>query len=527
MGYYGFIRDSSLPASETHLTLVRRPNGSSLLRFALPMAAGALLALSACRSSIEKADAYEAQYDRRMSVQAYPVALTSIRRAIAEDDTTARRYIKLAEVQMALGRPAAAAGAFQAALDLQPDNIEALENLSILMVRSGQFDGAKRYIEPLLSLSANDPAGLLASGAIAIAERRFADAAKLSDGIIAALPDRADGYVLKARALDALGRSHEATAMLERRALAADDPKDILIQLMQLYRKRGDIQGIRLTAIRLMPLFPEDPRYAIESARAYDALGKDDQVHRIIDDLLQRFAAYPDVLLAIGSFWRDTQPLSVARTEITKVAAGSPPRVRTALADQLIDLGAAQEALSLLASLAPAKITPNNIDSQTHFARALLVTGQIAKAQAKTNAVLAYDAGNPEALLIRARLKLLARDYRGAFTDAQLVTYDDSRNEEAALLVAEIYTRQGNQVLAAGAFGNARQKFPDSVNVLRAEVNWLLGQKRTNEAAQRAVAFHNAHPKSGEATKFYVEICRKTRAPACGFGPPSVVGMLS
>ena len=108
-------------------------------RIAATVALGMLLLLGACRSSSEKADAYEAQYDRMMTIQAYPAALSSIQTAISYDDSTARRYIKLAELQLLTGHPAAAADAFQAALDLEPDNIEALENLSILAVRGGQF----------------------------------------------------------------------------------------------------------------------------------------------------------------------------------------------------------------------------------------------------------------------------------------------------------------------------------------------------------------------------------------------------
>jgi len=484
------------------------------------------LVMGGCHSGMEKADAWEGQYDRAMSNQAYPYALLAIKKSLSYDDTTARRYIKMAELQLQMGQPAGAAASFQAALDLEPDNIEALENLSILAVRGGQFDAAQRYIDPLLSLNPNDPAGLLASGAIALGQRHFSEASRLSDRIIQALPDRADGYVLKARALDGLGKTREAIDLLEKRATLAEDPRDYLFQIMTFYRHVGDMQGIRATAIKMMPLYPNDPRYAIEAARAYAATGKQDKVHEIVDDLLNRFHNNPDVLIAIGDFWRDTQPIAVARTEVLKVATGAPPRVRSALADQLIDMGDPQNALKLLASLAPDEVTGRNVDAQTHYARALLATGQIAQAQAKVDAVLQFDENNPEALLVRSRIKLQAKDYRGAFTDAQLVANDDDSNEEAALLVAQIYAAQGNQVLAAGAFGTARQKFPDSSDALKAEVDWLLSQKRTEEAAQRAVSFYRGHPRSGPAKTIANAVCSKTRAMACGLAAPSVVKML-
>lgn len=495
-------------------------------RIMLAPALALALGLTSCHSSMEKADAWEGQYDRMMANQAYGAALMAIRKSISYDDTTARRYIKLAELQMQSGMPAGAATSFQAALDLEPDNIEALENLSILAVRGGQFDAAQRYIDPLLALNPDDPAGLLASGAIALSRHQFKQASALSDRIIAALPDRADGYILKARALDGMGQTREAIAMLEKRATVAEDPKDILVQIMTFYRRIGDMQGIRATAIRMMPLFPDDPRYAIEAARAYDAKDEQDKVKEIVDDLLQRFHNNADVLLAIGNFWRDTQPIEVARSQIMRIAEGAPPRVRSALADQLIDMGDPQDALKLLASLAPAEISSHNIDAQTHYARALLATGQAAQARAKVGAVLAFDQDNPEALLIRSRLKLLTRDYRGAFTDAQLVANDDDNNEEAALLVAQIYAAQGNRVLAAGAFGTARQKFPDSVAALQAEVDWLLDQKRTEEAAQRAVSFYRVHQRSGPAKTIMTSVCKKTHAMACGAGKPIVAKML-
>jgi len=499
----------------------------NLRRATLIAASGFALMLGACTSNQEKADGYEAQFDKLIAVQAYPAALVSIQKAISYDDTTARRYMKMAELQMMMGRPAAAANSFQSALDLEPGNVEALQNLAILTVRGGQFDVAQRHIDTLFALSPNDPAGLLASGAIALNQHRFADALGFADRTITAMPDRGDGYVLKARALDGLGRNREAVDLLEKRAAAAPDAKDVLLQLMSFYRRDGNLRGIRATAIRLMPLLPNDPRYALESARAYWAEGKQDKVREITDDLLQRYQNNADVLVAIGNFWRETLPAAEARARVSRLAEDSRPRIRSVLADQLIDMGDPKDALRLLASLAPPQITSANIDSQTHYARALLAAGQTAQAQAKVNAVLAFDHSNPTGLLLSARLKLLAKDYRGAFTDAQLVANDDDSNEEAALLVAQIYAAQGNQLLAAGAFGNAGQRFPDSTDILKAETDWLMSQNRGAEAAERATSFFLTHRRNGPAAKIYHDVCSRTRAPACGKQTLSVAGMLA
>jgi hypothetical protein len=141
--------------------------------------------------------------------------------------------------------------------------------------------------------------------------------------------------------------------------------------------------------------------------------------------------------------------------------------------------------------------------------------------------VLAFDHANPEALLVRARLNLLAKDYHGAITDAQLVARDDPTNEEAALLIPQIYAAQGNQLLAGSAFGTARQQFPNSSNALKAETDWLISQNRGQEAAQRAASFFGTHQRSGPAMQILHDVCKRTRASACGPQAPSVSRMLA
>ncbi len=484
---------------------------------------GLALAVSACASgSIERADAYEAQFDRLMALRAYPAALASINKAIAHDDTNPRRYTKRAELQLSIGRPSDAVGSFQQALDLQPDNIEALQNLAILAARSGKEDIARRYIDPLMALSPNDPAALLASGTLALAQNHPADTLKFSDRFIALLPNNAEGYAMKARALDGLGRTAEAIGLLEKRAATVSDSRGLLLPLMSLYRRDGNLEGIRNTAIRLMPLYPDDPRYALESARAYAARGRPDRARAITGDLVRRYAGNADVLIAVADLWREVGSAEQGRAELLDIAARSSPRIRAVLADKLTDMGDPQAAAQMLAPLAPADVTSDNVDAQARYARALFAAGRSGPARAKVDAVLAFDRSNAVALLISARLKFQARDYRGAVTDAQLVSSDDDQNAEAALLIPRIYAAQGNQILAAGAFGSARRNFPDSAVISRAEIDWLLAQGRNEEAAQRAAAFFHTHPRSGPASQTYRYVCVHTRAETCRFDAASM-----
>ncbi len=94
-----------------------------------------------------------------------------------------------------------------------------------------------------------------------------------------------------------------------------------------------------------------------------------------------------------------------------------------------------------------------------------------------------------------------------AATDAGVVVSDDSSNEEAALLLATIYARQGNDVLAAKAFGEARGSFPNSTGLLDAQTKWLLSRKRIKEATDTAAVFAHTHSRQFDGWRIYRDVC--------------------
>ena len=431
----------------------------------------AFLLLAGCQSATQKANGYEALYDSAIPKKAYPTALKAISAATQLDENEPRRWIKLGYVLNLLGRSVAAAAAYQHALDLAPDNIDALENLSILAVRAGDYSGAKRYVEPLLLLAPNDLAGLFASGAIAAHEKHYADAEKIAAGMTAASPERLEGAALRVITLRAQNRNKEAIETLEAALVNNPDNSDFLLQLLQIYRSSGDLAGVRRMAIRLAPLFPNDPRYAMEAVRAYHADGREVEARAVLDKLIARYRFNPSMMTAIAHYWRDSAAPEIARREVLRLGSAGNPAVKAVIGNALLEMGGAAEAIRLLAPLAPDAITAVNVDTQIAYARALYAAGRKDDAARKVTAILSFDATNVPASLLRARLKFDRGDLASALNDAQLAATGDQTSEEAALLVAQIYLAMGNPALAEKAFGSARGDFPDSFAVVQAWSN--------------------------------------------------------
>lgn len=492
----------------------RRPRSFTDAAARLAVLAVALL-LAACQPPARKADQYEALYDRLIPRKAYPAALKAIEKAVAFDDNEPRRWLKLGFVQIVLNRPVAAATSYQRALDLAPDSIDALENLSVLAVRLERFEDAKRFVEPLTLLAPNDVNGMFASGMIAINEKRYADAEAIAASMIQQGPDRPEGTELRLRIRLAQGRLDEAVAVLEKRV--GDDPSDLnsLTQLLSVYQRRGDVAGVRATALRLYRLKPGDPRYAMESVRALHASHRDDAARRILDRLAARYANNVGLMSAIGTFWRDTAPPAAARDAIVRLAARAGPRPKAALANMLIDMNAAPAAAAILGPTGSQPISADNVDGQVAYARALLASGRKRQAEARIADILGFDSTNVMALLVRARLALDRRDFASALTDAQLAAAEDQGNEEAALLTARIYAASGNAALTAKAFGDARSDFPDSQAVVEQWSGWLSAQRRPAQAMQIAADFARRHPASTAAWALYARTCAASGDEQC------------
>jgi Tfp pilus assembly protein PilF len=450
-----------------------------------------------------------------MGVKAFPAALSPIERAVEYQPDEPRLQLKLARVQAALNHPAQAAAAYQRALDLAPDNVEALANLAVLAVRGGEFETAKRYVQPLLVLSPTDLNGLLVSGAIAVEEKRFGEARRIAQQIATLAPDRSEGAILLARTEDAAGRPREALRILTGQAARDPDNPDLLAQLLQLQRRIGDRAGLQNTAIKLAKAFPDDPVLVIESARAFHARGQEDRVRATLAALHARLPRAAGVSRAIARFWQENYPNAIARREVAALASGASPAARAAVAGVLVELGAAPAALSLVRAEAAGEVAADTIEAHLVTARALAATGQDAAARARTDDIIDFDETNTAALKLRAELRLKQGDGAGALEDAQLAVTTDGEDVDAQLLVGRAFAALNRPTLANGAFGGALRHFPQNDAVVRAYAQWLIAQKRPEEAVRIADNYRRNADRRVTAAATFEAICAAAGPSAC------------
>jgi tetratricopeptide (TPR) repeat protein len=488
-------------------------HGFAIRGMALALALSLAGFTTGCGRNANKAVAAEAQADGLIAAGDNVRAAEMMDRAVGYDGNDAGRWVKLGRLRRDLHQPQQAVDAFQQAFDLDPGNIEAMQNLAVLYISARNFELAKRIVDPLLSLSPDDIAGVLATGAVAYYEERYKDADKVADRLIQLSPTGKEGYVLKAHVLEKTGRSTQAAILLEQRLAITPNDGDMAEQLLALYRSIGNLDGVRSISIRLATLRPDDPRYQLESLRAYNAKGDVANRERVTTAILGRYRNNPSVLGAVADFWMAALPKDEAIHRIVQLATGSNDGTKAALTGRLVRLGATSEASALLAPFAAQPVDGKNVDIHAMLAALLMSQGKLEAARQQAAVTLAFDGGNDVALLVRARTHLALKEYDKALTDAQTIVSNDS-NEAAALLIAEIYAKQGNDALAASAYADAQSGSPRSINVAKARTAWLVSRNRADEAAQVAGLFAR-QVKNDEGWSLYAQMCHAAKDPIC------------
>lgn len=472
------------------------------------------LALPGCTRGPAKASQLEAQADILAAAGNNVGAAQLLMKAMRYDSNDPGRWVKLGRARRDIGQPGLAVEAFQQAFDLDPTNVEAMQNLAVLYVAGHRYDAAKRIVDPLLTLNPEDPAGLLASGAIAYYEERYDEAIRIADHLSALTPNSREGPLLKAHVLEKTGKAAEGARLLEDELKRLPDDPQLATQLLELYQSIGSVEGVRRTALILARVKPDDPRYQLESLRAYQAQGDTESRERVSAALVQRYPNNPQVLGALADFWAKALPRDDAARRIEAAANVAGTVTKATLVGRLTALGAFAAAERVLGPVASQPVTTATIDLHAQYAALLLAEGKVDAARQAAQTALDFDSANEVALLTRARAAMAQRQYDKALADAQLIVSNDPGADAASLLIAQAYAAKGDDALAAAAFGDAQSRSPNNVALARARANWLISKGRAAEAAQIAGLFARTTNRD-EAWALYADTCRAAKDPLC------------
>ena len=158
------------------------------------------------------------------------------------------------------GRLAEAERAYEAVLDAEPTNVDALNLLGVIKGQKGDLAAAERLIGAALRRAPNAPLVILNYGNVLNFMGRYAEAVAHFDQVLAAMPTNAQAWNNRGHALRALGRLEEALESFERLLRLAPDLADAWFAhgnvLFALRRLPQALESYS-RAVTLRPRFPE------------------------------------------------------------------------------------------------------------------------------------------------------------------------------------------------------------------------------------------------------------------------------
>lgn len=446
-----------------------------------------VMALSACNSNDVTAADAAAQAQLELQQGRLADSSRSIHKAISIHDDVSEYWITLGKINAETQDYAGAFTAYENGIGLDRGNVDTLHALCQLGIAAGFPDRVDKYADELLLMNPGDAVAIVAKGQSALARGDQSSALKYAEQVLATAPQDSSAQILKARVLAARGSFADAATFIEATLGAGGDDSSKLVYLKGLYTEARDRDHYQLTVKRLAEAKPKDPAIQIDYA---DMLYQTGQIEAANAVILKIVHAQPNSIAVAASIldtWLKEGSNAITLAQIQAQSASASLQMKAAYAQFASEVGHPEMANGILASALQDKpITSDNTDAQSALAYARGLMGQRPTAIARLSEIVAFDSSQPRALLARARLYLIDKDFGHAIEDARNAVAQDPKNASARLTLAGALSAHGDKALAESALREGVQLLPADTR-LAARLAALLDAKGQRSLASEVL----------------------------------------
>lgn len=354
------------------------------------------------------------------------------------------------------------AEAFQKALALEPENVNALLGEAIMLIAQKKYEEGGKHVETVLRLVPRHPVANYLKGLAAFQQSKFAPAEEALQQTLAVAPNYVPAHLLLGAIQYSKGNLEEAADSLKRFLAASPEhlPARKLYAATQLRLKQPD-RAIETIDVALKQN-SNDPQLLSLLGSAY--MQKGDSA-KGIDYLEKAVAAAPNAAalhtqLALGYIAAGESEQAVSQLE-SAVDLGGVSQADILLVLTHLQRNEFDKALKSAQALA--KKLPNNPVPVNFAGAAYLGKKDIANARKQFELALKYDPAFAPAHTNLARLDEAAGDAAAAKRHYQAILDKNDKDVGAMLAMARLADRAGNQEEALRWLQQARTKVPEAL----------------------------------------------------------------
>lgn len=481
-------------AFRTEMDHVRRRKAHARARLAV-LACVLAAVLTACGSPEERASAYMKKAHELYDSGDYVKAKLEAQNAVQITPKDADAHFLLALVAEKQEEFRAMIQRLQMAVDADPNLVPARVKLGSLYFFGQAYEQAEEEAKAATALAPDDPEVRVLNARLLLQKKEKDAAIKELDAALARNPDLVDAILLRAAA-EALTDPAAGLKFLDDAVTRLDKEKakplrQVRIAFLAQQNRAGDVeQEFR----NLIADYPKDEEFQYQLARFYASQGRVDDAEKVMRAAVTN-APEDDVnaRLSLAQFLAQMRNPAAAQDALEAFVAENPnqPELRVALGRLYEATGQPDAALGVYEELA--RRDPKSkagLGARVRVAALRIAKGELEKGREDVTAVLADEPDQPEALLLRAGLRVRDQKYDDAVADVRTVLRKEPQNARAMLLLARTHALMGDRVLAKDAYRRLLGVDPKNAESPR-ELAALEAQDKNFDAAEDVLRERN------------------------------------
>ena len=310
----------------------------------------------------------------------YADAALQYEKAIQKDPKLGDAHYRLGLLDLKRNQPVNAYRELQRAAELMPGNSEVLAKLGQLSLSiynadpkhpQQLYDQASKAAEQLLSKAPDNFDGNLIKGAIALVDKKPADAIVSLRKAVAAKPEDPDAQLGLARAFvqnDQLPDGLNIAQELTQKDKAFGPAYDFLFEQYQTAGKKEEAESILKLKVANNP---KQASYIVELARYYATLQKPPDVDATIAKLFASPADFPDGRLTAGDFYLSVGKPDLALQQFNAGLGSAASATRNTYRKRIVPILASQKKWPEAFGLIEAMLKDQPADDEAKLMRAL------------------------------------------------------------------------------------------------------------------------------------------------------------
>ena len=477
-----------------------------IFRFVLLMLCA--FALVACGTAQDRAAKYLARAKTSYEAEDYVKAEIDLKNTLQIDPNNVEAHYLFAQVSEKEQNWPNMFGHLRAVVDLDPTHKDARLKLGSVYLISGDVTQASEQAEAVLLQEPDNPGGhVLRAGVL---DRQGDDAAAITEvqSVLAKDPGNVPAVTLLAK-IYAETDADKALAALDEGISHSKDSPTLRLLKVGLLEREGRFDAVEAGLKELIELYPSQKAMRYRLANFYTQRERIDDAEALLRDTTQAFPDDITAKLRLAEFLANHRDAQAAEQTLRDFVQAQPDvyQFRFALARlyEATQRGGEAEVL-YRALIADQGTSAVGLDARNKLAALYLVQRSREQARPLIEEVLATDASNADALILRAGLSLTDGKTEEAIADLRTVLRNDPTSERGLTLLGQAQMVAGNLNLAEESFRKLIAAHPDNVEGRMALARLMLQQQNWAEAESQLTKVVRQRPEDTATARMLVDV---------------------